>query len=329
MTTSSSTKPDVIVKVSKAKTCQVESRKEFAFIAKPFRLSELSFRVGGLIHRFDLYVGTHYRQGETIAALDPRDFSINKERAKAILDQAESEFIRIKTLYEKNNLSASSYEKAKAEYTTAKTNFSTATNELSDTQLKAPFNGYVEQVYIEKHQEVRAGEPIISFVEIDKLKIEAYVNQEIAANLKDIKQVSLRFDAEPSKTYVADVVEISKSTTQNNLSYLLTAILPNQDGKLLAGMSGKIFFDFSPLAAEQVVITQAALSHRPKEGDYVWVVDTESQKVSMRSVTCGEMLPNGMISITQGIHDGETVAVSSLRFLSEGMSVEISKNARR
>lgn len=34
-------------------------------------------------------------------------------------------------------------------------------------------------------------------------------------------------------------MEISKGTTRNNLSYLLTALLPNKEGKLLAGMSGK------------------------------------------------------------------------------------------
>lgn len=41
-------------------------------------------------------------------------------------------------LYEKNNLSASAYEKARADYTSAKTAFETATNELHDTQLIAP-----------------------------------------------------------------------------------------------------------------------------------------------------------------------------------------------
>ena len=52
-------------------------------------------------------------------------------------------------LYEKDNLSASAYEKARADYTSAKTAFETATNELDDTRLIAPFDGYVGEVYIE------------------------------------------------------------------------------------------------------------------------------------------------------------------------------------
>ncbi|MEG1759333.1 MAG: efflux RND transporter periplasmic adaptor subunit [Alistipes sp.] len=320
-------KPDVIVKVATATTQQTLSRKEFAFIAKPFRLSELSFRVGGPIERFDLYAGTHYKRGEVIASIDARDFRIRKERAEALYDQAKAEFVRIKALYEKENLSASTYEKARAEYTTAKTNFETATNELSDTQLIAPFNGYVEQVFLEKHQEVRAGQPVISLVDIDQLRIEAFVNQDIA--IQNIKQVSLHFDADPEKIYTAKVVEISKSTTQNNLSYLLTALLPNTDSKLLAGISGKLFFEVAPRTTSQVVVPQAALCNRPTEGDYVWVIDPATQQATQRKITRGELMPNGMIGITAGLCDKEMVAVSNLRFLSEGMTVEISKEGTR
>jgi hypothetical protein len=94
---------------------------EFSFISKPFKETELSFRVGGPIDRFEVYAGNYYHRGDIIAEIDSRDFRIRKERAEAIYHQAKAEFERIKVLYEKNNLSASAYEKARAEYTFAKT----------------------------------------------------------------------------------------------------------------------------------------------------------------------------------------------------------------
>ncbi|MEG0700934.1 MAG: efflux RND transporter periplasmic adaptor subunit [Muribaculaceae bacterium] len=328
-TTSDAKRPDVIVKVSNVKVQETDSHKEYAFIAKPYRLSELSFRVGGPIERLDLYAGTHYKKGDVIASIDPRDFRINKERSEAVYRQAKAEFERVKTLYEKSNLSASTYEKARAEYTATKANYESAVYELSDTRLIAPFNGYIEQVYLEKHQEARAGEPVVSLVEIDQLKIEAYVSENIAINMQNVKEVSLRFDAEIDKVYKAKVVEISKSTTQNNLSYLLTALLPNKDGKLLAGMSGKIFFEMTPSTSKMAVIPQVALSHRQSVGDYVWVVDTKTNKVSRRKISCGDLLPNGMVSVMAGLKGDETLALSSLRFLSEGMQVGISNDVVR
>lgn len=314
---------DVIVNVAQAKVRESGARKEFSFISKPYRTSELSFRVGGPIDRFDVYAGNYYKQGGVIAEIDSRDFSIRKERAEAVYNQAKAEFERIEALYGKKNVSASAYEKAKADCTTAKMAFRTAANELDDTKLTAPFDGYAGEVYIEKHQDVKAAQPVISLVDIDRLKIEVYVTQDIAFNSGEIKNINLRFDAKPGEIYSAQVVEISRSTTKNNLSYLLTALLPNKDGKLLAGMSGKVFFDVARSAASpEVTIPQTALCHRPAEGDYVWVVNTATGQVSHRKVVFGSLLPNGVAAVSEGIEAGETVAVSGLRFLSEGMRVK-------
>lgn len=119
------------------------AEREFSFIAKPFKETELSFRVGGPIDRFEVYAGNYYHRGDIIAEIDSRDFRIRKERAEAVYHQAKAEFERIKVLYEKNNLSASAYEKARADYTSAKTAYETAVNELEDTKLIAPFDGYI------------------------------------------------------------------------------------------------------------------------------------------------------------------------------------------
>lgn len=318
----------VRVKVSQVEPMTQNPNREFTFISQPFKSTELSFRVGGPIDRFEVYAGNYYRQGDLIAEIDPRDFRIRKERAEALYTQTKAEYERIKVLYEKNNLSASAYEKARAEYTSARMSYQTATNELNDTRLIAPFNGYVGEVHIEKYQDVKATQPIISFIDIDQLKIEAYVTQDIAFGAQKPTQVSLRFDADPTNTYTARVVEISKSTTRNNISYLLTALLPNKDGSLLGGMSGKVHFDRQPTPADslttrKLTIPQVALCHRPTEGAYVWIVDTATGKVSKRTVTMGELLPQSRVIITQGLSAHETVATSSLRFLSEGLTVVV------
>lgn len=318
----------VIVNTAKAIQSQSSSRKEFSFISKPYRESDLSFRVGGPIEKFDLYVGKHYKRGEVIAQIDARDFVIRKERAEGIYNQAKAEFERIEILYKKENISASIYEKAKAEYTSAKTAFQTVSNELNDTRLLAPFDGYVGAVYIEKHQDVKATQPVVSFVDITQLKIEAYVTQDIAFNGSGIKSVNLQFDATPEQTYEARVAEISKSTTKNNLSYLLTAILPNKDGKLLSGMSGKVLFD--DLTAKEslslITIPQTSVRHTGLDGDYVWVVNTDNNTVNKRKITLGTLEPNGRVVVKDGLAEGETLAISSLRFLSNGMKVDLSSD---
>ena len=289
-------KQDLIVKTTQAVPVSHQGDKEFSFIARPFRTSELSFRVGGPIDRFDVYAGNRYQQGSIIAEIDPRDFRIRKERAEAIYHQAKAEFERIQKLYDKGNVSASTYEKAKADYITAKTTFNTASYELEDTRLIAPFNGYVGEVYIEKFQDVKATQPIISFIDIDQLKLEIYVTQDIARAAQALDTIQVRFDAQPDK-----------------------------EGKLLAGMSGKASLNAPSVStlSQGAAIPQTALCHRPTEGDYLWVVNSKTQQVTKRKVKKGDLLPNGYVSITEGLYPDETVANSGLRFLSDGMKISV------
>lgn len=63
-------KQDFIVKTAQAVPVSHQDDKEFSFIAQPFRTSELSFRVGGPIDRFDVYAGNRYKQGSIIAEID-------------------------------------------------------------------------------------------------------------------------------------------------------------------------------------------------------------------------------------------------------------------
>lgn len=313
-----------LVRTARATLAETSQRKEFPFISKPLRTSELSFRVSGPIDRFEAYAGNHYKQGSIIAEIDPRDFRLRKEHTEAVYRQAKAEFERIEALYHKDNVSASTYEKARADYIATRTAFDKAAADLEDTRLIAPFSGYVGEVYIEKFQDVRAAQPVVSFVDLSKLRIEIYVTQDIAMQADELRSVSLAFDHRPNQVFSANVVECARSTTPNNLSYLLTAQLPNPDGKLPAGLSGKVFFDLPGTEAQTVSIPQSALCHRPSVGDYVWVVNPSTNKVSQRRVVAGELLPEGRITIKSGLNPDETVAVSGLRFLSEDMAVEIS-----
>lgn len=312
-----------VVRIVPVTSGQEQSRKDFPFIAAPFRTSELSFRVGGPIDRLEVYAGNFYKQGDIIAEIDPRDFRIRKERTEAVYHQAKAEFERIQVLYEKNNISASTFEKANADYISAKTAYETAVNELEDSRLISPFDGYIGEVYIEKFQDVKPAQPVVSFIDIDRLKIQTYVTQEIAFNCPERQEVELRFDAMPDKKYKATVTEISKSTTSNNLSYLLTVLLPNQEEKLPAGMSGKLSLEISSDTASVAVIPQQALCHRPTEGDYVWTIDTTDNRVTRKKVIPGKMLPDGKMNVSGGLKAGEIVVVSGLRFLSEGMIVQV------
>ncbi len=311
-----------VIKTDKARLVVGNNVKKFSFISKPQHTTNLSFRVGGQVKNFDTYVGNYFKKGDVIAEIDDRDFIIRKERAEGQYFQSKAEYERIKNLFEKKNISASTYDKAYADYISAKTSYEIANNELLDTKLIAPFDGYINQIYIEQYQDVKATQSIVTLVDIEQIRIEVYVSQDIAIKAQNIKDVSLCFDINPEKMYYAKVADISKNTSDNNLSYLLTALLSNKNGDLLPGMSGEVSF-VSEKTDSVIVIPQTALSHRPTEGDYIWCVDTVLWNVSKRNIEIGRLLPRGNVEVYGEIKKGEQVVISGLRFLSEGLKVTI------
>ena len=121
----------------------------------------------------------------------------------------------------------------------------------------------------------------------------------------------------PSDLYV------SKSTTNNNLSYLLTAIVPNPDMEWLGGMSGILSIDLPKEERSQNLwLPLTAICHRPQKGDYVWVV--KGDKVNSVPVKLGEQR-NNQIEIVEGITENDLVVLTRQRFLSENSTVTIQK----
>lgn len=175
---------------------------------------------------------------------------------------------------------------------------------------------------------MKATEPILTFIELDRLKIETYIPEEVALHLYDkekqkLCQIGIHFDTALERTITPSDLYVSKSTTNNNLSYLLTAIVPNPDMEWLGGMSGILSIDLPKEERSQNLwLPLTAICHRPQKGDYVWVV--KGDKVNSVPVKLGEQR-NNQIEIVEGITENDLVVLTRQRFLSENSTVTIQK----
>lgn len=192
------------VKVVHAEVMEAPSSRCYTFISQPYRLSELSFRVGGPVHAFDVQQGQFFRKGQLIAAIDERDFVIQKQRTEALYRQAEVDYARISSLYAKDNISGMNYEQAKANYERTKADYEAAVNAWEDSRLYAPFDGYVQQAHIERYQDVKPSVPVVTFIDLSRIKVEAYVPEDMALQIRQKDSVAcvVRFNALPDREFV-------------------------------------------------------------------------------------------------------------------------------
>lgn len=57
----------IVVKTTKAAAVSSAISETYAFIVRPWRTSELSFRVSGSIDRLEVYAGNRYKRGDLVA----------------------------------------------------------------------------------------------------------------------------------------------------------------------------------------------------------------------------------------------------------------------
>ncbi|MDX9852165.1 MAG: efflux RND transporter periplasmic adaptor subunit [Tenuifilaceae bacterium] len=322
--------PSAVEKAESPKTVQTHkvqpytstAARSFPFISKPKMWVELSFQVGGQLATLNAYPGSFYRKGEVIAAIDSSDYAIAARRAKAVYAQAKAEHARIAALYQKGNISGSSHDKAKADLAIAKAAYDAAQNQLHYTQLIAPFDGYVQRVAAEQHQDVRPIQPIVSFIDLSQIKIEASIPESIASAEESITSISACFDAIPAETFPAELVEISRSTGTNNTSFLLTALISNQTKglELLGGMTGSLRIDVAERQAQALAIPVQTVCNRPSLGSFVWVINSDG-RANAKKITTGTILSNGMVEVTSGLMGEEVIATTGLDQLYNGILV--------
>ena len=135
----------------------------------------VSFRVSGPIMRVYVKAGDHVRKGQLLATMDPRDYQTQLNATQAEYASIKADAERIIAMYNEESTTASNYDKARygLEQITQKLN--NHRNQLADTKLYSPIDGYVQEVLHEGGETVSAGMPIISMFGSGTLEVEINV----------------------------------------------------------------------------------------------------------------------------------------------------------
>ena len=147
-----SIRPVRVVKVESLGAMQ----KMYTGVVQAEEYSKLAFKVSGPLVEMNVDAGQKVKKGTVIAAVDPLDYNLQFEANKAAYVTSKLQMERNKKLLAMQAISKQDYEIAEANYVKAKSAYETSQNTLADTKLRAPFDGFVEQKYVENYQKVDA-----------------------------------------------------------------------------------------------------------------------------------------------------------------------------
>lgn len=326
-------------------TSSVDNQIIFPGSLRALKRADLSFRVDGSIIMRDVIVGHQAEKDEILIQLDPREYEIALKKAKAKvesteaqLDFASRDYERMKKIYEKDPgaISASLLDRKKensnqlkAELSIAESDVDKAADDLSYTSLKAPFDGIVAAIYVENHEQVRAKQMVLRFLDIADREMEINVPEKYINALlegKDHLNFEVRLDAFPGEVFEGAIKEIGSEASSTTQTYPVILSLQNVpiELSLLAGMSGRAFLNLSKETSSQTFkIPKSAIFTANGDITYVWIADPSTQTVHKKAVKIDENHTGNIVVVKAGLLPGERVVIAGTSFLVEGQPIKL------
>jgi RND family efflux transporter MFP subunit len=312
--------------------------------AKATQEVDLSFRVAGpLIVLPDDIVGRHFKKGELVARIDPRDYEVELENAQGQLARAEASLRRATDNYNRelsifNEDPGATSEAAverklgtrdtsTADVKALKATVAAAEDRLAYTYLNAPFEGGVVSQYVQNFEHVNAKQGIVRIVDDSRVEMVVNIPESLISNLPYISNVRVVFDAFPDVEVPATIKEVGREASKTTRTYPVNLVMEQPEGiKILPGMAGRASADKrEPDQGEgSAIVVPISAIFSPEQGDksFVWVGDAESSTVSRREVTIGELTDTG-VPVLDGLEPGDWVVTAGVSYLKEGQKVKL------
>ena len=200
-----------------------------------------------------------------------------------------------------------------------------AKNALADVRLTAPYDGYVVEKFVEDHEIVSPGMPVVSFADASVIDVSASLPEEIIVRRSDIIDYACEFEAYPGVLFPAKLKEMGHAIQRGKQSYPLKVridVPPETETPLFPGMTAMVKIRMRRANAPLLVPTAALHSVFDDAQTAVWVINPETQSVNARPVKVLRFLDTGA-EIEGDIKPGEQIVAAGAHSLVENQKVEI------
>jgi len=295
------------------------------------------------IETFFVDDGDKVNKGDPIAKVIATTIEQGVLQAEAALTAARAqeanlqvEFERANRLHKENAMSRQQFdaiqtqhEAASAQAQQAEAAFTSAKSTLKDATISAPISGIIGKRYYEAGDMASPALPVVSIVQMDKVKIAFDAPEEDLGKLKVNQKAELSARSYPDQTFSGKVSKISPILDPITRMASVEVLLPNSSHKLKPGMYAKVEVTTKTLKDALVVPRYAVIENTSLKmvnneeqvikNFFVYVVNdssyAEQRKLEVIYVN------HTQIAVRSGVAVGEKLVVSGQNNLRDGLPV--------
>ncbi len=307
---------------------------EFAGEVRARVESRLGFRVAGKIVQRQAEVGQRVRAGQLLAQLDPQDYRLAADAARAQVqsaqtnrDLAAADFKRFSTLKDQGFISGAELERrestlkaAQASLEQAQAQLNSQGNQAAYTNLTADAAGIVTAVEAEPGQVVTAGTPVVRIAQDGGRDAVFSVPEDKVAAIKPGSDVSVRAWAQNAEL-TGKVREVAASADPVTRTFAVKVAL---DTASAPPLGATVYLTPAALAhaGVQVIKLPTSALRQEGKGSAVWVLDEANMTVRSQPVVVATADGNEAV-IASGLQPGLKVVSAGVHVLSPGQKVTL------
>ncbi len=196
----------------------------------------------------------------------------------------------------------------------------TARTNLSDTTLRAPFNGVIARRDIDNFTNVSAGSPVVLLQALAKVDLAFDVpgpDVLIWSSGEEVRSHVL-LEARPGALIEAELVEFSTQADIGTQTYRARVSIDVPEGaQVLPGMVGTVVVSTRQAVPDAITVPLSAVTASGDGAAFVWIVDPDSNTVTARPVSTGDITGERVV-VRDGLTAGDRIVTAGVTFLREG-----------
>ena len=314
-----SSKKRVFVTVMPVKTSKIKNKISLQSIIKTNQNIVLQPEFTGPISNIKVVEGQSVNKGDVLMIVDDGGLEQSVEFQKEQLKLSKTIFERQSRLWADKIGSEIEYLEAKTAFKTQKSRYSQLNEQLQKSVITAPFDGEIDNVFIELGELVTPGQsPLLRLISTSEMYLEAEVPE------KYLKSVSVGTPVEIeipvlNKKINTKVSFIGKHINTVNRTFRVVVKIKKTDSLSPNLISTLHIFDY--INNNALIIPTNIISENSDGSEYVYSVNNNNTAQKIFIKTGNE--ENGYVEVIEGLKENDIIINEGARLVKEGQAVQI------
>jgi RND family efflux transporter MFP subunit len=309
---------EIAVTVAAVATRTIDGSLKLVGTAEANRAVSIASEVMGKVTEVHFKLGDFVREGAVLVQVDDELKRLALETAQLSYDKFKEDYERYRTLRGGDAVSEIQLRDMKLGFENAAIQLDNAKKQLSNTQVVAPFSGYITRRNVEPGALLNVGVPVADMVDVSELKVSLRVPENDVYALRQGQEVTLTASIYPEAVYAGKVSHTGLQG-DNAHTYPVEIIVPNShEYPLKAGTYVNVQINAGQ-PAPALMIPRNAIVSSVKEPS-VYLIDGDVARLTR--ITTGRD-GGEYLEVLSGLNENDRVVISGQINLADGTKVSI------